>query len=54
MIAVSDALLLDAPNYPVGIWSKTETAVVSKKLLKEKLRQGELIHFTLSLPPFNL
>ena len=52
VVAVSDALILDKLTYPVGIWSKTESTIVSKKLLKEKIRQGELIRFTLSLPPF--
>ena len=50
--AVSDALLLNVPNYPIGEWSKEEESNVSKKLLKSKIRDGELIRFTLSLPPF--
>ncbi len=50
--AVSDALLLNVPNYPIGEWSKEEESNVSKKLLKSKIREGALIRFTLSLPPF--
>lgn len=52
--AVSDALLLSPPAYPVGEWSQEHTSNVSKKILKDKLQVGELIRFTLSLPPFEL
>lgn len=52
--AVSDALLLAPPAYPIGEWSKTDESNVSKKLLKSKIRDGELIRFTLSLQPFDL
>ena len=54
VVAVSDALILEQLNYPVGAWSKTEDGNVTKKLLKDKIRQGELIRFTLSLAPFQL
>lgn len=52
--AATDALLLKSQPYPVGEWSETEESNVSKKLLKDKIRDGALIRFTLSLPPFKL
>ena len=52
--AVSDALLLNNLTYPLGEWSKEDESNVSRKLLKEKIRQGVLIRFTLSLSPFDL
>jgi hypothetical protein len=52
--AVSDALLLTNLTYPLGEWSKEEESNVSRKILKSKIHQGELIRFTLSLPPFEL
>lgn len=52
--AVSDALLLKPLPYPLGEWSKEEESSVSRKLLKDKIKQGELIRFTLSLPPFDV
>ena len=48
----SDALLLKSMPYPIGEWSKREEIGVSRKLLKEKIKRGELIRFTLTLPPF--
>jgi hypothetical protein len=52
--AVSDALLLAPPVYPIGEWSNEMESNVSKKLLKSKIRDGALIRFTLSLQPFAL
>ncbi len=49
---VCDALLLKPLPYPLGEWSKEEETNVSRRLLKDKIKQGELIRFTLSLPPF--
>lgn len=49
---VSDVAILKPVPYPLGEWSKTEEQNVSRKLLKEKIGRGELIRFTLSLPPF--
>ena len=50
---VQDAVFLKPTVYPVGEWANTEKANVTGKLLKEKIRQGSLIGFTLSLSPFS-
>ena len=50
---VQDAVFLKPTVYPVGEWATTEKANVTSKLLKEKIRQGSLIGFTLSLAPFS-
>ena len=48
-----DVAILKGIAYPLGEWSEKEKINVSRKLLKEKIGQGKLIEFTLSLPPFS-
>ena len=47
-----DVVLLKSLPYPLGEWSEEEKVGVSRRILKEKIKQGELIKFTLSLAPF--
>ena len=47
-----DVLLLKPLPYPLGEWSNEEQSGVSRRILKDKIKQGELIKFTLSLAPF--
>lgn len=51
---ICDAVLLKQLPYPLGEWSKEEESGVSRRILKDKIKQGHLIKFTLSLPPFNV
>ena len=48
-----DVVLLKPLPYPLGEWSEEEQSGVSRRILKEKIKQGELIKFTLSLAPFS-
>ena len=52
--AICDAVILKPLSYPLGEWSKEEESGVSRRILKDKIKQGKLIKFTLSLPPFNV
>lgn len=49
-----DVVLLKTLPYPLGEWSKEENGGVSRRILKDKIKQGELIKFTLSLAPFSV
>ena len=49
-----DVLLLKPLHYPLGEWSNEEQSGVSRRILKDKINQGELIKFTLSLAPFRV
>ncbi len=51
---ICDAVLLKPLPYPLGEWSKEEQSGVSRRILKEKIKQGKLIKFTLSLAPFSV
>ncbi|MBR2341001.1 MAG: hypothetical protein IKA72_01150 [Clostridia bacterium] len=51
---VCDVVLLKPLPYPLGEWSEEKQSGVSRRILKEKIKQGELIKFTLSLAPFSI
>ncbi len=51
---LSDAILLKQVPYPIGEWSDENQSGVSKRILKDKIKQGKLIEFTLSLAPFRV
>lgn len=51
---LSDILIIKPLPYPLGEWSEEQQSGVSRKLLKDKIKQGELIKFTLSLAPFGV
>ena len=52
--ALSDIVLIKPLPYPLGEWSNEEQSGVSRRILKDKIKQGELIKFTLSLAPFQI
>ena len=49
-----DVVLLKPLPYPLGEWSEEDGTGVSRRILKDKIKQGELIKFTLSLAPFSV
>ena len=51
---LSDILILKPLPYPLGEWSEEQNSGVSRRILKDKIKQGELIKFTLSLAPFRV
>ena len=51
---LSDILIIKPLPYPLGEWSDEEQSGVSRRILKDKIKQGELIKFTLSLAPFGV